>query len=216
MTLRPKLAGSLLLTRMREGAIEVLMGRRSSAHAFMPKRYVFPGGRVDRVDHFAPLSGDLEPQCLATMCRHMDARKARAIAVSAVRETAEETGLIIGKRADVPSRHKAWAPFRSADACPNISGLSLIARAITPPGRVRRFDAWFFRADITQVIHTPSNFVMNELEDLRWVDLETARSLELPHVTHFVLGELERLDANPTAKPRHIRELAKKVRLITL
>jgi len=216
MTLRPKLAGSLLLTRTKNENIEVLMGRRSSAHAFMPKRYVFPGGRVDRVDHFAPLSGDLAPQCLVTMCRHVSERKARAIAVSAIRETAEETGLIIGKHADIPTRHKAWMPFRNVHACPNISGLSLIARAITPPGRVRRFDAWFFRADIAEVIHEPSNFIANELEDLRWVDLDTARSLELPHVTHFVLGELERLDAKPGAPPRHIRELAKKVRLDTL
>lgn len=216
MTLRPKFAGSLLLTRPSDTGLEILMGRRSAAHAFMPKRYVFPGGRVDRADHFAPIAGDLNPACLSIMSRSIPESKARAIAVAAVRETAEETGMVIGARGRISSRHPTWDCFRRIGAKPDLSGLQLITRAITPPGRVRRFDAWFFRADIQTVIGEEAAFEANELEDLRWVDLDTARTLELPHVTHFVLGELERFESDPGCPPRHIRELGKKVRLDTL
>lgn len=216
MTLRPKFAGSLLLTRGSGHDVEVLMGRRSTAHAFMPQRYVFPGGRVDRADHYAPLGGDLTPQALSVMCRTLPERKARAIAVAAVRETAEETGYVIGRPGEMRSRAQCWNAFRQAQTCPDLSGLDLIARAITPPGRVRRFDAWFFHADISAVSSEIPAFRADELEDVRWVDLDRARRLELPQVTHFVLGELERRLADPAAPPRHIRELARKVRLDTL
>lgn len=216
MTLRPKLAGSLLLTRGHGAELEVLMGRRSSAHAFMPQRYVFPGGRVDRGDHFAPFARDLDARSLRTMENVLPERRARAIAVAAVRETAEETGYLIASKGRFRSRHAAWTPFRDAGAQPDLSGLSLIARAITPPGRVRRFDAWFFHADFSSVMCETKPCGREELEDVRWVDLQAARKLELPNVTHFVLGELERHLAEPEAPTRHIRELARKVRLDTL
>ncbi|MEE2566823.1 NUDIX domain-containing protein [Hyphobacterium marinum] len=216
MTLRPKFAGSLLLTRGAGEEMEVLMGRRSSAHAFMPQRYVFPGGRVDRADHFAAYSGDLDDRSREAMETVLSERRARAIAVAAIRETAEETGHLIARRGQMRSRHAAWEPFREAGAKPDLSGLTLIARAITPPGRVRRFDAWFFRADISSVMCETGACSREELEDVRWVDLQAARKLELPKVTHFVLGELERHIADPEARPRHIRELARKVRLDTL
>ena len=127
---RPADAASLMILDGRGTDARVLMGRRSTAHAFMPDVYVFPGGRVDRADGRAATTGALRPEderrILAHTPRPSPAR-ARAMAVAALRETVEETGLVIGD-----------------GAAHDLSPLRYVARAITPPGRSRRFDARFF------------------------------------------------------------------------
>jgi 8-oxo-dGTP pyrophosphatase MutT (NUDIX family) len=211
--LRPKLAGTLILTRQTKRGREVLMGRRSSKHAFMPERYVFPGGRVDRADHYAPLAGMVQGEDEVCLQRVLGERRARAAAAAAVRETAEEAGLLIGRPGTVATQHPNWTPFRSAGLQPDASALKLIARAITPPGRVRRFDAWFFHADADACVTGRVPRETDELLDIRWVTHKEAETLPLPHVTRFVLGELERRLNNPAARPRHIREMARRMRI---
>ena len=49
-TMRPRDAASIMLLDRVGGRVRVLMGRRHSAHAFMPDLYVFPGGRRDTGD----------------------------------------------------------------------------------------------------------------------------------------------------------------------
>ena len=49
-TLRPKDAATLVLIKNSGAVPEVLLGQRHGGHAFMPNRYVFPGGRVDPSD----------------------------------------------------------------------------------------------------------------------------------------------------------------------
>ena len=73
--LRPRLAASLILTRGSRQTTEVLMGRRSARHVFMPNKYVFPGGRVDRADLTAPLAKDLPSDILTVMSRVMPERR---------------------------------------------------------------------------------------------------------------------------------------------
>ena len=128
------------------------------------------------------------------------ALRARALAVAAVRETFEETGLMLAKPlqarrarqgfrralAGLP-RHRAWAPA--------LDCLDLIARAVTPPGRPRRFNARFFMAraeDATGEIRHSS-----EMGDIRWVRLDEARELPLPTITGLILGEIGRLVKEP-------------------
>ncbi|MFW6300293.1 MAG: hypothetical protein ACOC20_05175, partial [Oceanicaulis sp.] len=73
-TLRPKLAASLILRRTRaNGQTEILLGRRSGGHVFMPQKYVFPGGRVDRRDGFAPLKGEPRDEVREVLTRALDA-----------------------------------------------------------------------------------------------------------------------------------------------
>ena len=122
------------------------MGRRSAQHVFMPNKYVFPGGRVDRADATAPLAGDLTSDVLSVMCRNLPERRARAAAAAAVRETAEETGLLIARPGALPTRAtRIGSPSnRTVLAYRTCHRLRLITRAITPPGRSRRFDTWFF------------------------------------------------------------------------
>lgn len=191
--LRPRLAASLILTRTHSTGMDVLMGRRSARHVFMPNKYVFPGGRVDRADHTAPLAADLAEDVREAMARVVPENRARAAAVAAVRETAEETGLFIARTGAFRSRHANWQPFRREGLAPDLSGLQLITRAVTPPGRTRRFDTWFFTADASALADERAPTPSSELEDVRWVPLEEARTLDLPMVTHFVLGELDRV-----------------------
>lgn len=210
--LRPRLAASLILTRGEKSNAEVLMGRRSAQHVFMPNKYVFPGGRVDRADATAPLAGDLSGDVMSVMCRNLPERRARAAAAAAVRETAEETGLLIARPGAHRSRHPHWRPFKQDGFLPDLSGLRLITRAVTPPGRSRRFDTWFFTADASALGDDRAPVPSSELEDVRWVPLKEAHTLDLPMVTHFVLSELERV-LPPAPEPvRWIRDVRGQMR----
>ena len=72
--------------------------------------------------------------------------------------------------------------------------LSFFFRAITPPGRPRRFDARFFLADASGLTSDPDRFepADAELSHLQWVPLREVRALNLPFITRIVLAELER------------------------
>ncbi|MEO1038172.1 MAG: NUDIX domain-containing protein [Pseudomonadota bacterium] len=171
--------------------MEVLLGRRSQGHVFMPRKYVFPGGRVDRTDGFAPLARELREDVQSVMRRVLSERRTRAAAAAALRETAEETGLLLARPAAIPARPDSpWRPFQEAGVAPDAEPLSLVARAITPTGRPRRFDAFFFHADADRLYGSVEPVESAELEDLRWASLAEADSLDIPIITRFVLSEL--------------------------
>jgi len=191
---RPKDAATLILTRG-ERKLEVLMGRRAPGHVFMASKWVFPGGRIDPSDFRAASTGDLNPDTARRLGMEMPAARARALALTAVRETFEETGLVLGRPAPEASVAGAWREYRQAGALPDLSALTYIARAITPPGRTRRFDARFFTAPI-EALRDPDRIIgSGELDEIAWLPIEEAMTLELPSITRFVLGEaLERLE----------------------
>ncbi|MBU3969701.1 MAG: NUDIX hydrolase, partial [Alphaproteobacteria bacterium] len=81
----PKDAATLILTRVRRGIPEVLMGRRAPGHVFMAAKWVFPGGRIDRSDFSAASANDLPDRETARLAREVPARRARALALAAVR-----------------------------------------------------------------------------------------------------------------------------------
>ncbi len=199
---RPKDAATLLVLRREPTGYRVLMGRRSDRHAFMPGAMVFPGGRVDRSDRLAPSVDAMRPSVaakLALAVRNADPARLRAIALAGIRETFEETGIVIGSK-DASAgrcRNLAWRPFLATGVVPTLSPLRLVARAITPPRRSRRFDARFFAlfddAVIAQV-EAPNH----ELHDPRWLTFDEARDQHLPRITRAVLDLLEaRLRRDP-------------------
>jgi 8-oxo-dGTP pyrophosphatase MutT (NUDIX family) len=196
---RPKDAATLILVD-RSGAIpKVLVGKRHDNVVFMPGKFVFPGGRVDKADNrvpvAAPISKDLENNLLKGSPKITTSR-ARSLAVAAIREACEETGLCLGRKADGTSGKLdgAWKPFMDAGLLPDPSGLFLIARAITPPGRVRRFDTRFFTADASAITHKVEGVIHPdaELVELVWVELGSKPLADLHPMTKNVLGELDK------------------------
>lgn len=169
-------AATVVLYRTAASGIEVLMGQRGTQAAFMPSKYVFPGGAVDEDDAGAGLSG-----ALSTLCEHRlrlhcndDAPAPAKIAATALRELTEETGL---RLLPTPDGH---------------IGMTFIFRAITPPGRSRRFDARFFLADASFVQGDTDTFsaASDELSHLHWIGISEARALDLPFITEVVLAEI--------------------------
>lgn len=205
---RPKDAATLILVDRSEGVPKVLVGKRHDKVVFQPGKFVFPGGRVDATDSKIPVAADipkaLERKLVGGSPKIAPAR-ARALAVAAIREACEETGLCLGRKAAHMNGATAklageWKPFAEAGLLPDPSGLFLIARAITPPGRVRRFDTRFFTADASAIAHRVEGVVHSdaELVELVWVKLGS-RSLEGLHsMTKNVLRELaQRLAEGP-------------------
>src|ERR1700683_3055796 len=84
---RPRAAPTLIIVRRDGPAPRLLMGRRAGGHDFMPGKWVFPGGRIDRSDFRAPFATDLRPEVLARLTKTGPARRMRALALSAIRET---------------------------------------------------------------------------------------------------------------------------------
>lgn len=187
---RPKDAATLILTRVRKGAPEVLMGRRAPGHVFMASKWVFPGGRVERADPSAAFATDLADADAIRLNREVSPRRARALALAAVRETFEETGLLLAEPAPPASVAGPWREFRAVGALPDLAALRYIARAVTPPGRSRRFDARFFMADAAALLHPEPTAGSGELDEIAWLPLDDARAVDLPAITRFVLGEV--------------------------
>jgi 8-oxo-dGTP pyrophosphatase MutT (NUDIX family) len=120
--------------------------------------------------------------------------RARGLAMAAVRETFEEVGLIVGTQAtDRPrTRSNAWRAFLDTGYAPDLKGLRYFARAITPPGRPRRFDTRFFVLDAAHVVNAAAPAkVTEELLDPCWLRLEEAAGLELPNITKDILARLK-------------------------
>ena len=209
--MRPRDAATLIILDGHGPKARFLMGRRHERHKFMPGLFVFPGGRVDRGDGSIPAAGELDERIEARIVSNLRGkptrRRARALALAGVRETYEEAGLFLGiedRERLLGSPHPDWQAFDAHGVVPDLSQLALVARAITPPGRNRRFDAWFFAARMEDVAARLPGGIgpTDELEDVHWMDMTAARKLELPVITVAVLDELEaRLTDDPDLSP---------------
>jgi 8-oxo-dGTP pyrophosphatase MutT (NUDIX family) len=196
--IRPRDAGTLILVDRSNRTPKVLLGRRHTRHRFMPGKFVFPGGRVEPADRHVPSASPLHPrmeQRLMHRVQRPSAAKARGYALAAIRETFEETGLLVGTpaRKDAPAQGGPWAEYASTGFIPDLGAVHFIARAITPPRRVRRYDSRFFAIDAGTVAHRLEGIVGPEAElvELVWVPLNEAKHLDMPIITEIVLEELE-------------------------
>jgi 8-oxo-dGTP pyrophosphatase MutT (NUDIX family) len=164
----PRLAASLLVVRQSNDIAELLMARRAMHHRFMPGVLVFPGGAVDKADHHALAARPLKPAVLARLHRCTEPSLAGALAHAAARELTEEVGLSLGTP-------------------PDLSHLDLMCRAITPPDRSMRFDAYFFIVDAAHVSGTLC--ASEELEEPGWYTLQQALDGNLAAATKAVLAQ---------------------------
>jgi 8-oxo-dGTP pyrophosphatase MutT (NUDIX family) len=187
---RPRDAATLIIVRRDGPKPRLLMGRRNGGHDFMPDKWVFPGGRIDRGDFRAPYAADLRPEVAARLEKTAPPARARAIALTAIRETFEEAGLLLAKPAPARPIAGPWREFLELGAEPDLSALDFIARAITPPYRPKRFDARFFMAEADRLISLERRPDCGELDEIAWVDLDEALALDLPNITRFVVQEL--------------------------
>ena len=194
---RPKDAATLILVDRSGKAPKVLLGKRHASHKFMPGRFVFPGGRVDPVDRQMPVAKPLHPHMEEQLMKRMQrpsVAKARAFALAAIRETFEETGLLLGVPGEAPGKvpDGPWTDYAAAKFLPDLSALRFVGRAITPPGRNRRFDARFFTADASAIAHRVEGITGPdaELTELVWMTLAEAQQLDMPAVTGVMLEEL--------------------------
>lgn len=199
-------AATIVLIRRDGDSPRVLMGQRGKSAAFMPSKFVFPGGAIDEQDHLAQTERPLRDEVRAKLEVRADPALAPALAMTAIREVWEETGLAIATDQGAAPEHplSEWESFYDAGHRPDASGLDFVFRAITPPGRPRRFDARFFLADMSAIATDPDDFsgAEDELSHLSWLTLPEARGLDLPFITEVVLAEVEaRLRAPGTRRP---------------
>ncbi len=194
---RPRDAASLILVDRSRKAPRVLLGLRHADHRFMPSVFVFPGGRVETCDRAMPVYGTLDADSerrLMAQVQRPSALRARALAAAAIRETFEETGLLLGTTdAGSPEAPAGeWRAFSEHGVFPNLESLTFVARAITPPRRPKRFDTRFFLADASDVAARVDGMVgpQSELTELRWLTLAETEALELPTITRVVLQEV--------------------------
>ncbi|MEP1230444.1 MAG: NUDIX hydrolase [Litorimonas sp.] len=199
---RPRIASTLILTCGPKDNPKILMGQRSKRHDFMPNVYVFPGGRVDRADSFAPYSHDLSARTQHILESAYSPRKARAVALASVRETWEETGLMLGAPStDLRNiNHESYDDFRQAGQTPDLSGIEVFGRAVTPPHRHKRFDAWFFvkhMGDIAPLSVRDSQ----ELLNVDWFTFSQIKQLETQRATTMMIDVLQKYLRADTPPP---------------
>ena len=199
-------AATIVLLRESENGPKILMGQRGAKAVFMPNKYVFPGGRVDESDKALPGAIPCQQETQSQLEKFADKDVVSGLANAAIRELWEETGLVLGaKGAGDFKVADDWAGFYDAGYLPACDRLKFFFRAITPPGRPRRFDARFFLADAAAIDGDLDDFsgASGELSHLHWIGLKDARALELPFVTELVLSEVEDMLKYPDA-PRPI------------
>jgi len=197
---RPKDAASLIIIDQKHTIPRILMGRRRPDQIFLPNKFVFPGGRTDKSDRFIKSAGSLSSSDLEKLLKDMKGRasleRARTLALTAIRETYEETGLLFAKNIQTEtdlrqsSANPVWQKIFEHNFTPSLNGLTFLARAITPPGRPRRYDTRFFCVEAGHIVHREPPLDA-ELLDQDWFSLDEMRMLDLPHITRAIIEDLD-------------------------
>ncbi|MEE2804172.1 MAG: NUDIX hydrolase [Pseudomonadota bacterium] len=192
---RPRDAATLIALRQRSGKRLILLGQRPARARFMPGRYVFPGGAVSAGDGGVSTATPLDAAYVTSMAVGGSCRRATRLALAAVRETYEETGLLLG----VPGRTEedlplSWRRFFGEGLMPSLQPLRYVGRAITPTFSEIRYHARFF---LTNGEGMAGEIARGdgELENVRWVEESEISHLEMAEVTRFMLDRALSLSA---------------------
>jgi 8-oxo-dGTP pyrophosphatase MutT (NUDIX family) len=195
---RPRDSATLILIDRAHKVPKVLLGRRHARHRFLPGKFVFPGGRIEPADRLMAVAAALHQTHAERLMRRVkrpSLAKSAAYALAAVRETYEETGIMLGAPSSgaTAAPPGLWQEFTKAGIVPDLSQIHFIARAITPPGRPLRFDSRFFAADVSAIARRDDGFIGpdKELVELVWLPLNEAQKLDMPGITAVALEELQ-------------------------
>ena len=197
---KPRSAASLVLLKKTKKEIKVLLGKRSNKTRFMPGAWVFPGGVLDKNDYKTKKFTHLNPDIISRLAISNNINKANALALAAIRETAEETGLLLGKNKKNISYNNnieegnGVVIMQKLNLVPDLSKLSYLGRAITPTFSPIRFHARFFLADASDL--SGKITTTNELVEIEWISLKKATKLPMADVTEFMINELLSLEGN--------------------
>lgn len=196
-------AASLVITKVDDNdTVCVLMGRRHADAVFLPNKFVFPGGRFDSSDKDIcpayPLSSRNKRLLTRSINENVDREDMYALALTAIRETFEETGVVVGGPRTSPQQKvpSQWREFFDTGFCPDPSGLRFFARAITPPGRTRRYDTRFFHVAEDRVA-CQTEPTDHELGEIGWIAVEDAQNRDIASITHHILADLAQLTREP-------------------
>ncbi len=189
-------AATVILLRQKKDNTYVLMGQRGKKAVFMPSKYVFPGGAVDADDGNVQLFKNIDKKGIDLLHKYSEKKIAKELSVAAIRELWEEAGLRLCAKVDeVATISPGWENFCDGTYLPDASNLEYVFRAITPPGRPRRFDARFFICRAENVHGNLDDFssASTELSHLQWIDINEVKSLNLPFITEVVLNEVKEI-----------------------
>src|SRR5580704_13984168 len=178
---RPRDAASLIVLRGAGRDLELLAGRRPLHLRFMPGVYVFPGGAIDAQDR--------GPWTVETHTNALTPRLAPS-ARAALRETWEETGVLIGRpqaapRAVAPPHQPIEKAYAEHGLVAAFDRLAYVGRAITPSRVFRRFNTRFFLCDGGDAVGEPR--ANDEFEDVGWHPVGRRALEPFRDVTRFML-----------------------------
>ena len=185
-------AATVIVVRNKHDKPSVLMGQRGVDAAFMPSKFVFPGGAVDDQDLSIDINDSINEVCKNRLLKENKKGSWNALVAAAIRELFEETGQIIGVEQEWLEAPSAWRDFAKTGYVPDASHMFFVFRAITPLGRPRRFDARFFLIQAEELQTNLDDFSMasDELSHLQWIPLTDTKNFDLPFITQVVLAEI--------------------------
>jgi 8-oxo-dGTP pyrophosphatase MutT (NUDIX family) len=177
-------AATVILLRDGATEIEAWMLTRVRQMVFAAGMSVFPGGRVNEADAALPFAGD----GVALVAERFGCtdEEARTLLGAAVRETFEETGVLLtapavdlsGARTDVEAGRVSFGQLLEAnDVAVDTSALRPWARWVTPENEVRRYDTRFFIGALPAGAEAQD--VTSESSEASWVGVASA--LEQAH-----------------------------------
>jgi len=157
---RVRPASTVMVLRDSAAGLQVYVLRRVAAMAFAPEMTVFPGGAVDPADHDPSINWTGPDESWWAARLGTRPAEARALVVAAVRELFEETGVLLAspsapgaraldeevRLAILDRRITLAAALTAAEIVLRADLLRPWANWITPPGRTRRYDTFFFAA----------------------------------------------------------------------
>ena len=198
---QPRDASTVIIIKRKNEKSFVLMGRRPMSSSFMPGIYVFPGGVLEKedLDFSRYFKENIFTQINEKKVKTKSSIHTKALLLTAIRETAEETGLYLSKKIDFnltssPNLNKTWQKFIYNSFFPDTEKLFFFGRAITPSTLKKRYHARFFIAfydDFTGKVTTNG-----ELENLEWLSLYEAKEKKVADVTEFMINEIIKFDNN--------------------
>jgi 8-oxo-dGTP pyrophosphatase MutT (NUDIX family) len=172
-------AATVVLLRDGADGVEAWMLTRVAAMAFAGGMSVFPGGRVDPADGTLPLAGgDLATLAARFGC---DVPTAHGLVGAALRETFEETGVLLSvpfadlsaAREDVErGRVRFGELLRGSGLALDAGALHAWSRWVTPAGEVRRYDTRFFVGALPDTAEARN--VTTESSEAAWVGVGAA------------------------------------------